>query len=288
MRFKYLLFFVLASVLLLSSCKGKNKKQNDNTKPGTEVVNNNNGVSKPGSALTSANDPMLLKAKDIYNAQDTFSTVEIKFDMSVSLPDKNISGSGQLRIDSGKQMWLFLKVLGFEAGRVLFTPDSVKAVVPLKKAYFKGDYQYLKNFFPVDIDFDILQSIFLDKFFLFPNNNPDNLTYFKYTEEGSNMTLSTFDFSDYSTKFGIDDCIKLNTATKRMTENYAMIAKQNKGLKIQYAEVEDFGGHLLPKEVKFEGVGTNFTVVFSYNKATFGKNLSFPLNIPNNYTPFKL
>lgn len=279
MKIKNLLFILTIS-LLIFSCKGKdkNKKESENNfnTQKTETVD----VKK-----TNSNNPLILKAKEIFNNQDTFSTVEIKFNLELKTAERNVSGSGTLRMANDSIIWLYVKALGFEVARATMTKDSVMAVVKLKNQYFKGDYSCLKQIFPVDFDFEILQSIFLNKFFLFPTNKIENLNYFDPEEESGILKLTSNDF--YKSSYQLSDEIIINTSTNRVETNSAMLTAQNKGLKIKYSNIKQFGPHKLPENVVFEGIGTDFSVSFEYKKIDFGKKLSYPLTIPASYTPLK-
>jgi hypothetical protein len=272
-----IVFFVVIPLLFLSSCKGKKKADNNHDNKQNVTVSSDTGVD--------LSSPLYLKAKDMYLNQDTFSTVEIKFDLKLQLPDKNVSGSGTLRMANDSLMWLYIKAFGLEIARAKFTKDSVFAVVKLKNQYFKGDYSVLKKFFPVDFDFDILQSVFLNKFFLFPKNSVENLSYFTPEEQSGKLILSSGE--KFAQNYSMINKITLSTQKNRVEENVAVTVQSQKGIKIRYADLKDFGGHLLPLQVVFEGQGTDFSVAFDYQKAVFGKALQYPLTIPSTYKPFE-
>lgn len=272
-----IVFFVVIPLLFLSSCKGKKKPNPNHDNKQNVTVSSDTGVD--------LSSPLYLKAKDIYLNQDTFSTVEIKFDLKLQLPDKSVSGSGTLRMANDSLMWLYVKAFGLEIARAKFTKDSVFAVVKLKNQYFKGDYSVLKKFFPVDFDFDILQSIFLNKFFLFPKNSVENLSYFTPEEQNGKLILSSG--KKFSENYSMINKITLSPEKNRVEENMAVTVQSQKGIKIRYADLKDFGGHLLPLQVVFEGQAADFSVAFDYQKAVFGKALQYPLTIPATYKPFE-
>jgi hypothetical protein len=57
-------------------------------------------------------------------------------------------------------LYMQLNVAGFEAGRVLLTPDNVLFINKLQKNYYDGDYTFFQQLIDVDIDFYTLQAIF--------------------------------------------------------------------------------------------------------------------------------
>ena len=270
---------ILFLVFLFDSCK---KHKND-----VVVDNNNNVVENEIKSDNKADAALLKKLTSIYELQDTFSTVELSFNVKAQLQDKNISASGQMRIANDSIMWMFVKVLGFEAVRAKFTQDSVVAVVKLKNMYFKEDYSAAKNYLPVAADLSIIQSIFLDKFFVFPENEPENLSYFSTSNINDKLlTISTTDNVTYSNKFGVDNEIIVDTDNNKMTSNKVIMSKNSKAVTINYSDYQDFQGHLLPKVIDIKVDGSS--VAFLITKVTFGKKLSFPITIPANYKPFNI
>lgn len=268
--------FLLIFLLLFSSCKDRKKKHNEvNDKPKTEIT----------PVEVDIDSPLFKEAREMYNNQDTFSTAEIKFNLKLQLPERNVSGSGTLRIANDSLIWLYVKAFGLEIARAKLTKDSVFAVVKLKNQYFKSDYSALKQFFPIDFDFSILQSVFLNKFFIFPENKIEKLSYFSYSDEGENMRLKSSNF--YTQKYGMSNEILVSRENNRVIKNSAVISTSQKGVSINYSGENDFQLHKLPVEVQFEGIGTDFTVTFYYDKAVFGKALQYPLTIPANYTEIK-
>lgn len=268
--------FLLIFLLLFSSCKDRTKKHNEvNDKPKTEIT----------PVEVDIDSPLFKEAREIYNNQDTFSTAEIKFNLKLQLPERNVSGSGTLRIANDSLIWLYVKAFGLEIARAKLTKDSVFAVVKLKNQYFKSDYSALKQFFPIDFDFSILQSVFLNKFFIFPENKIEKLSYFSYSDEGENLRLKSSNF--YTQKYGMSNEILVSRENNRVIKNSAVISTSQKGVSINYSGENDFQLHKLPVEVQFEGIGTDFTATFYYDKAVFGKALQYPLTIPANYTEIK-
>jgi hypothetical protein len=57
-------------------------------------------------------------------------------------------------------LYVQLNVAGFEAGRVLATPENILYINKLQREYYQGDYIFFQQFVDVDIDFFTLQAIF--------------------------------------------------------------------------------------------------------------------------------
>ncbi|MBR4267439.1 MAG: DUF4292 domain-containing protein [Bacteroidales bacterium] len=276
MKLKNILFLLIATLLLVS-CNGKKKKKTDDNNTKTEVIKNNNSGK--------ANDVLLKKVSKIYNEQDTFSTVEIKFNLDFESPERSVSGSGTMRIANDSIIWLYVQAFGFEVARATFTKDTVTSVVKMKKQYIKKDYSVLKNFFPAEFDLSILQAIFLNQFFLFPDNNINSLGNYSVEENDDNFVIAS-GLEDIA-KYHLDNQLTISKLTNKVSQYIFVEKRNNLGLKISYNDLTDFGLHSLPKQVVFEGIGKDMKLTFTYNKVVFGKKLSFPISIPDSYTEIK-
>lgn len=276
MKLKNILFLLIATLLLVS-CNGKKKKKTDDNNTKTEVIKNNNSGK--------ANDVLLKKVSKIYNEQDTFSTVEIKFNLDFESPERSVSGSGTMRIANDSIIWLYVQAFGFEVARATFTKDTVTSVVKMKKQYLKKDYSVLKNFFPAEFDLSILQAIFLNQFFLFPDNDVNNLANYSIVENDQTFEIAS-GLEDIA-KYHLVNQLSVSKSANKVTSYKFTENKNNFGLKISYEDISNFGLHSLPKQVVFEGIGKDLKVTFTYNKVVFGKKLSFPISIPDSYTEIK-
>ena len=270
MNTKWLLCLV-SLILLLGACHKHKGKKGNNQKP-VEVEIVNNGKSDP--ALKDA-------AKKLFDEKDTFSTVEIGFNLKLNSPERNVSASGQLRIANDSVIWLYVKALGFEVARAKFTKDSVAAVVKLKNSYFKGDYSLMKRYIPVAVDFSVLQSIFLNQIFLFPENDVKNLSYFDFYDNDNMLNVSSF----VNPEYGFNYLFNVDKENRHLNNATVEIPKSHKIVKIEYSDYKTVAGHLMPYELKI--TMDDSEVTFSTNKITFGKKLNYPLTIPASYKPFE-
>lgn len=276
MKVKYLIALVLVS-FALSACKNKKPKNPDQKVSDTKE---NVSVSKKVDA------ELLNKANNIYDWADNYQSVELQYSLKLQSPERNLSASATLRVNPGEVMWLHIKALGFEAARAKFTNDSVMAVVKLKNQYFKGDYSSIQKLIPVAADYKTLESVFLNRMFVFPENKKENLSYFAMEmTDNKTMHLSPFSMAEYVQKFGFSNNITVDTDIQRLVKSSVNIPQQNKDVTITYSDYADFSGHLMPKVIEIAMGETSVTFVVS--KVTFDKTLQFPLSIPDSYKPFQ-
>lgn len=277
MRVKYFLFLTLAS-LMLFSCKGKKAKQTANEGSNTDTQK---------TATTVIDEATLAKAKSVFDFKEDFKTYEAQFNLKFESPEKNLSASGTIRVAQDSLMWLYVKAFGFEVARAKFTQDSVTAVVKLKSQYFKGDYSLVKNYIPVAANYEILQSLFINRMFIFPDNKADNLSYFSMSMDNDKiLNLSTLSNADFLRNYHFHNSLTVDTDIRKMTSTKVLYPQQNKEVTIKYSEYQEFAGHLTPTVMEIS-MDSN-VLTFTFNKIVFDKNLNFPLSIPDSYKPFNL
>ncbi len=276
MKAKYLIFMILIC-LFFASCKGKKHKSN-----GGEQIDKQEIINSP----IKRNAEDVAMATKAFGFRDDFKTVETQFSIKLESPERNLSASGTLRIAQDSVMWLYIKAFGLEVARAKFTKDSVFAVVKLKNQYFKGDYSLVQKFVPVAADFNILQSLFLNRMFIVPDNKVENLDYFSMQMKDNNLLLiSSLSNPEYLRKFKFNNTIELNTDNSRMVKSVVDYPEKNMTVSINYSDYQDFSGHVMPKNLNLS-IGES-SIIFETNKAVFDKNLNFPLSIPDSYKPFQ-
>ena len=275
MKVKYALFALLVSVLMMS-CKGRKNKQDSNNSPVNQEV-----TVKPFKV----DETLLKQSKDFFAYRDDYNTIEEHFQLKLQSPDLNHTVSGTLRCKPDSLLWIQIKAMGIEIARAKFTTDSVFIVVKLKNQYFKGNYSSVRNMIPVAVDFNSVQSIFLNRMFIFPENNVENLPLFSMTMlDSKTLELNSLPNPDYNKKFSYDNVINIDTEIKRMVQSKLIFPVQGKEATVTYSDYQDFSGYLLPKEMKI--VMDSYNLGFSINKVNIDKSLTYPLTIPDSYKPF--
>ncbi len=275
MKVKYVLFALMVSLLFMS-CKGKKKSANAD----------NNAVNQEVTVKPFTVDESLLKiSKEVYNYRDDYKTLEEQFQLKLQSPDLNHTLSGTMRIAPDSLIWMQVKAMGIEVARAKFTTDSVFIVVKLKNQYFKGDYKYVRNLIPIAVDFNSLQSIFMNRMFLFPENKIENLPLFSMSMLNSKtLELNSLPNADYVKNLRYDNVINIDTEIKRMIQSKLIFPVQGKTATVSYSDYQDFNGYLIPKEMEI--VMDSYNLGFSINKVNINKSLTYPLSIPDSYKPF--
>lgn len=80
---------------------------------------------------------------------------KIKFDNGAT----RVSFNANIRIQRDSMIWMNASVLGYEAARLLFRPDSIFVINRLEKSYIKDKYESLESMFDVPVSFQQLQDL---------------------------------------------------------------------------------------------------------------------------------
>ncbi len=79
----------------------------------------------------------------------------------------SIGATADIRLRRDSVLWVAVRKLGFEVGRMLVTPDSVYVIDRINNEYLVKDLSYFTDRYQVPADFQVLQSLVLgNPFFL--------------------------------------------------------------------------------------------------------------------------
>ncbi|GFI34033.1 hypothetical protein IMSAGC014_00521 [Bacteroidaceae bacterium] len=121
------------------------------------------------------------------------STLTAKINMDLNALGKNVSVGGSLKMKKDDVVQLSLSFLGFEVGRLEFTPTSVLIVDRVNKQYVRTGYDQVGFLNQANLDFYTLQALFWGELFI-PGQHP--LTTpgrFRLSEAGDHTLLSLTD-----------------------------------------------------------------------------------------------
>jgi hypothetical protein len=107
--------------------------------------------------------------EQIEKAYPKASHLTAKTKMQIKYGSKDLSVSGNLKMKRDEAIQLSLRVLGFEVGRVEFTPVGVLVLDRINSKYFRATYNDVSYLKASGLDFNALQSLFWNELFA-PND----------------------------------------------------------------------------------------------------------------------
>lgn len=217
----------------------------------------------------------------------TFDRLNGKLSVEAEIDSTSHTFTVALRIKHDSIIWLSISKLGIEGARVYITKDSVRFMNRINNTYFTGDFTYISKLLNTDLDFEILQSLFV----------------------GNSVE---FYHDDEKIKAGVDNCqYFLGTIRKRKLkkaekgkelkeplQSIFLIPDNYKVARIIFfefnpdrsfdARFSDFtkldSTQLFPQNLNFAiKAQKKINIKINYTKITLNEEQSFPFKIPDNY-----
>lgn len=258
-------------ILILFSCRSSKKLQSAITKKDTVVTLLINPAETDSARLV---HETFDRIRSNYIDFKTFSS-KIKVQYKDSR-QRNYDFNAFVRIQKDSIIWISINAaFGIEAFRVFITPDSVKIQDKLDKNVQYRSVEYIRDIVQLPVDFYTLQNLIV--------GNPvylDSTRVLMYKEKESSVSLSTMgdffkhllalrkgDFAILHSK--LDDVDLVRSRTADFTYNdYAVINGRlfSTSRKIAVAEK------------------TRLDVNLEYKQVEFDAPLTYPFNVPRNYS----
>ena len=268
MRFIITILFFIA---VFCSCRSSKKLQSAITKKDTIVTVVLNPAETDSARLV---HETFEKIKANHIDFNTFSS-KIKVQYKDN-KQRNYDFNAFVRIQKDNIIWISINAaFGIEAFRVFITPDSVKVMDKLDKNVQYRSVEYIREIIQLPVDFFILQDLIV--------GNPvylDSTRVLMYKERENSITLSTmdnffkhllalrkYDFAILHSKLDDADVVRSRTAD------------------FTYNDYVTINGRLFSTSRKITvAEKTRLDVSLEYKQVAFDEPLSYPFNIPRNYS----
>lgn len=263
MNMKLLKILPLA-VLLLSACHTTQNIQNST--PATKVADNTEAA---------------YKKKVLQNAQTAkYLTSRVKVNINVS--GKSINCNGRLNMKRDDVIQLSLSFLGFEIGRLEFTPQNVLLIDRVNKQYCRANYSEVRFLQQAYLDFYTLQSLFWNEVFTPGQHDVSSqLKRFHLSTAGNYTLLSLDDAPELNYQFLTQTA---NAQLERVTAQRKQ-AHQPGQLVCQYGSFGAVGSKMFPKNITLSvtGLGKDVTLDIQLTSPNNNSNWETRTNIKDTY-----
>lgn len=199
---------------------------------------------------------------------------------------------GQIRIQKDSVIWLSVSpALGIEVARLMISTDSIWFINRIDNTYFKGDYDFINNFFQTTIDFDILQALLVGNDMLYYED--DN---FKAAIDAMEYRLGAAKRSRKRRKQLMEDSpniliqnIWLNPDNFKITKvNLKELGQENKQLEMRYSHFSAVQNQLVPTELDMLlQADKNLRINLHFSNIEINKPLSFPFKVPSKFSKMR-
>ncbi len=176
---------------------------------------------------------------------------------------------------------------GIELYKILLEPTNIKILDKIKQEYIITDYKYLEKKFQIDLDFKKIQSIFINRFFVYPIGNKINNYKLEYLKNDR-----TLEISSKTNFYGKIIYHKLKTSQNNfflISNNFSQIGYE-KYINILYSDFNKIKNVKFPKniEIKLSENNIKSYINISYKNIKLNKTLNFNFSLPNNYKTIKI
>jgi hypothetical protein len=214
--------------------------------------------------------------------------------MSIKIVENNeeLSLRGSVRIKKDSAIMVTVNAFaGIEAARLLLTRDSVKILDRINNRYFLGDYNDSRKFFPVQADFDVIQSIFLgsslrifDEFDILERSG----TRYRFEKDLLTINYSGNVLPNKNLFFG-DDMLRIKLDPRFLMKDLELFSTgQEIYTRLSFNSFIDSGGNYFPDDIDFHFVSHNLPLHanLKFSRIETDRELNFPFSIPTRYKPF--
>jgi hypothetical protein len=254
-----------------------------------------------------------------------YKNLTLKFSAELTVAEEKEEFSGIIRMQKDTAIWISLRSYNIEGARLLITKDSVKFINRLEKTYYTGGFDFIKERFQMDMDYNMLQSIITNTFFFYPTpeDTAKAITDFKPCNDSNLYCMSSISERKY-TKYYVDeksqgrwerrlekeiedtlgDSEMLNSTNEfvfqfvkvvpdlyrihdMFLENYI----QQQSLYVEYGKQYLVDGQYFPYNILIEMTTPQFDPVLNINVESLtidAESMSFPFKISSKYKKIEL
>jgi hypothetical protein len=220
----------------------------------------------------------------------TYSAGRVSFKINDNDEELNLRGS--VRINKDSAILVSINAFaGIEAARLFLSPDSVKILDRINNRYFLGNYEEAEKFFPVRLDYGVIQSIFLGSSVrIFDEFQILDHTGTRYLFQNDVMTVSysgeIFPHTGYRSG---DDMLQIDLDNSFFLRDIQLFSTENDiYTRLRFNSFSNTNGQYFPDNIDFHFVSHNLPLHANirFGRIEIDRELNFPFSIPSRYKPF--
>lgn len=218
-------------------------------------------------------------------------TISFKASTKVKNGEKSSSFKATVKIKRDSIIWVSITSLGYEAARILMTPDTLLMISRLEKKFYAGNQDFLRKKFQINLSFNDLQAVLLGNSIGLTELEKVKKRQNKHYYYLSSVSQRKLRKAKEKPKKVDEDVVYghwLDPLTFRIIKLSILDLRMNQSAMIDYSNFESFDEKLLPGQVsmKLTTSGALMEIDSEYYKVEVNKKLSFPFKISKKYEPF--
>jgi len=267
---KKLIYIFIVITVLLSSCGIFSKT----VKTGDIYDNTAKEETKVKTALDSI--------QKHYSEFDTFYS---GFTGNYESNNQNLPLKGMIKIKLDEFIWISVRpIMGIEVSRILITNDSLKVIDKLKNEYIEEKLSVIKSKIGIDLTYEIIQSILLNRFYVFPSDNKINSYYLLNIENSTTLTAAGI-FSDIN----ISHKTSFSSRNFSIYENTLKLLDKNQSLNIIYSDFQLLNKKEFPNslQLNIDNAANTSLINLSYKNIKINETIKPTFIVPKNFKRVK-
>jgi hypothetical protein len=225
----------------------------------------------------------------VFVHQSDIQFFSAKFDSNYKSEKQDISFSGNMRVKKDSIIWISISPFaGIEAFRIILTPDSVKYLNRFQKTYFSGDYSYFKRKFKFNFDYNLIQSVILNNFFIYGYNSSNkniSASLTSYTDSAFYIVQPVLPSLTDTVANSYIQTYYLNNSFFKICKVAIDNSKDDKHLQLQYTNFSQKEKFFLPStlNVYLKMKSDYHKMDLTFTQINFGSEVQFSFKIPEKY-----
>lgn len=212
-----------------------------------------------------------------YENENSFKTLAGKVRIHYADGESSQNVSVSLRMEKDKAIWLSAP-LGIV--KAYITPERVSFYNKLENEYFDGDFSYLSDLLGTQVDFSILQNLFMGQAILDLRTEKYNLD----VVDGAYRLTPKITGKLYKALFKVEP------------KNYKMALQQlsqpleKRVLKIVYEDYQNIDNEIVPNIIKIEALAKDSknNIELEFRHVVLNEAVNFPYTIPKGFKKIEL
>ena len=211
--------------------------------------------------------------------------------LGVEFKSKKLSDSFKMfiRLRTDSVIWIQATYYAVEVARLYLTPDSVKFLDRQHKEYYVGSYDFFREKYRLDFDFNTLQALIQGN-----SVGLNESEHMRASVDGPNHLVSNYRQNRIRRAMEKDRRDKMTDIAYSVwidAENYRVSKlsvndfKQHRSLFATFSDQRELTNSTLPHKAEIQAIsqGQQVDITTEYLRVQVNKRVSFPFNIPDKY-----
>ena len=241
--------------------------------------------------VESINEDMLVD--NIISNQLDFKTLFFKnVAVEVNNNGETMSVRANIYIKNNEEIIInIIPLLGIVMARVLIQPEKIVIINRPNKEIYYTDFGYIKNKLHFDLDFNLLQSVFTNRLFSYPNGNSSEIKKYEL-QQNSGFYTFTSDEKRGSLRNNNPFSHRIDIIPDNYNISRNIISNQsaNTRFDVRYENFSDLNNKKFPYSITMNGQNGNerYSLTLKFSNIEVNESGSISFNIPEGYDVYDL